>query len=152
MATVANFGAGFDGAAFKAAIRATMKMASPTQVPMKATFRWKTEKTHTLAGPGGRPYNFASTPTAVVAHSDVVLDEVAVQFVTRLTQGGGTAVGHFDTPRAILTMFTEEYDQVNGCDFVLLGGSTYRVDFWAPPVALFEVDVFTLHISAVDET
>lgn len=153
MATVTDptFGGGFDGAAFKTAIRNAMLMGSPNQVEMKATFRWKDEKSYSKAGPGGRSYDLTATPMTDTTPVDVVLDTVAVQFVPRTTLSGGTPVGEFDTPRAVITMFTEEYDQVFGCNRVLLGTNTYQVDFWAPPTPLFDVDVFHLHVSAVDE-
>jgi len=154
MATVTDpsFGAGFDAEAFKTAIRNAMLMGSPNQTAMKATFRWKEDKTYANSAPGGRPYNLRATPAADDTPEDVVLDYVAVQFIARSTLSGGTAVAEFDTPRAIITMFEEEYEQVHGCNRVVLGGNTYRVDFWAPPTPLFSVDVFHLHVSAVDES
>lgn len=156
MAKVNGFGTGFDAATFRTAIKNTMKMGSPNTVEQKATFRWKTFRAFSGSDSSGKPWVKDAVPVYEVSYPDVQID-CAVEFITRSTLSGGTAVGDFDTPRAIITVLDVDYvkiaqtSETDGADLVLLGGATYKIDFVAPPIALFDVDVYQIHCSAVDE-
>jgi hypothetical protein len=146
------FGAGFDADAFRDAIRSAMNMGLPENLSERATFQWKTKHSYTVGAPSGNPYDFSTTPETTTVHADVQIP-VAVEAVSSLgNQGGGTPIGEFDTPRMVLTVLDESYEQVKTADMVLLGGNTYFIQFWAPPMGLFDVTFYQCHIMAEDET
>lgn len=151
MAAVSGFGGGFNAEQFRTAIKNTMRMGAPQDTAQRATFRWKTIKTHSRGDRGGKPWDLTATPTAVTERDDVQVD-VAVEFSARTTLSGGTPIGEFDTPRAVITVLDEDYELIEGANFVLLGGNTYKIDFIAPPIGLFTVTVWQIYASAVDET
>ena len=144
---------GFDAATFRDSIQFAMNMGLPETTSERVTFRWTPEKDWRIEDPGGNPYDYSSTnaPTNTVAPADVQVD-AAVEFVTRTTLSGGTAIGEFNTPRAVITLLDVDYAQIEGADKVLLGGNTYYVDFVAPPMGLFDVTIYQIHCSAGDES
>lgn len=112
---------GFDPAQFRSAIHLAMRMGSPNLEADKATFRWDPVRTFNPQDPAHKPYFWSEVPTSDLTHSDVVLDEVAVEYV-----GGGrgaassTSVGVFVPRRATLTILDTERALVEGANWVLL--------------------------------
>ena len=152
MATPANpaFGGGFNADLFRENIKSTMQMGSPNAVADKATFQWPVNSTFVgKTDPSGRPYDFASQVVSENKKEDVQVD-CAVEFVTRA--GDGTPIGDFENPRAVLTLLDVDYEQVRGATKVLLGGNSYKILFTEPPVGLFTVTVFSIHLQAEDES
>jgi hypothetical protein len=143
--------AGFDAAGFRSAIRFAMNMGLPNATSERATFKWSTVRTFATADPAGSPYDFSSTPTASVTHADVLIP-VAVEFSARPAGSRDTAVGQFDSSRAVLTVLDEDYALVAGADLVLLGQNTYEIQFVGPPVGLFDVTIYQLFCDARDES
>jgi hypothetical protein len=143
--------AGFNAAQFRDAIKFAMNMGLPNTVSERATFRWIPDYTYSEADPGGTPYDLDAVPTATDAPEDVQVD-CAVEFVSRASASGGTAVGDFDVARAIITVLDTDYASIEGCNQVVLGGDTYDVDFVAPPMGLFEVTIYQIYCTAVDES
>lgn len=152
MATVSTAGfSGFNAALFREKIKATMRMGLPQNPALRATFKWLTVNTYSAHDSNGNPWSFSSVPATTSAHADVLID-CAVEFKPRATLAGGTEVGHFDTPRVVLTVLDDDYALVIGATHVLLGTNTYNIDFIAPPAGLFEVTIYEIHLSAVDES
>ncbi len=151
MARVTGFGTGFDADAFRTAIKNTMKMGAPQDTTQRATFIWTTTKTYSRSDSGGKPWTKDATVATTTTHAPVQVD-VAVEFIPRSTLAGGTPIGNFETPRAIITVLDEDYTSIEGADKVLLGTNTYNIDFIAPPIGLFEVTVIQIHCSAGDES
>lgn len=149
---MAGTNANFDATAFRDAIHQAMIMGSPNVTGNKATFRWSAVRTYSKADAGGKPYDFGATPVTETLHADVVLDKVAVEFSARPAGSRDSAIGEFDTSRAVLTLLDDEQALVAGANEVLLGGNTYEVQFVGPPVALFEVDVYSWFLEARDES
>ena len=150
MAKVSGFGTAFNSATFRTAIKNTMKMGSPTKTEEKVTFKWTTVTTYAKADSAGKAWKKDAAVVSTVTHADVLVD-CAVEFLARTTLSSGTPVGHFDTPRVIITLLDVDFALVDGADHVSLGGNDYKIDFVAPPVALFDVDVYSVYASAVDE-
>lgn len=150
MAKVPNFGTAFDADAFRTAIKNTMKMGAPTDASERATFIWTTVKTFSRADSGGKPWTKDATAATVVTHDPVQVD-VAVEFIPRATIASGTPMGAFESPRAVITVLDEDYALIEGANKVLLGGNSYTIDYIAPPVGLFDVTVYEIHCSAIDE-
>lgn len=143
--------AGFNPAAFRDAIRFAMHMGLPNATEERATFRWTTVRTYDTADPAGNPYDYTATPATSVAHDDVLIP-VAVEFSARPAGSRDTAVGQFDSSRAVITVLDEDYALVEGADLVLLGGNTYEVEFVGPPLGLFDVTIYQLYCDARDES
>ncbi len=143
--------AGFDPAAFIDGIKFAMSMGAPNKTADKVTFYWEPNRTFTNPDVHGNPYNRKQTPASSNTPDPVIVD-VAVEFVPRSTMSGGTPVGDFETPRAVLTLLGDEYEQVKTADYVTMGGNKYFIDFVAPPMALFSVDVYQIHVSAESES
>lgn len=146
---------GFDASEFRSAIKFAMRMGTPNPEDNRATFRWDVEKTYAVADANNNPYSWEAAPESETVYEDVQAD-VAVEFVTRSTLSGGNPIAEFDTPRAVLTILDVDWaiviDDGNrpAPDKVLLGGNTYNMDFVAPDIGLFDVNVYQLHCSAVD--
>lgn len=149
---MAGTNSSFDAAAFRDAIRSAMRMGAPGQVADRATFRWRPVRTYSRPDSAGLPYNFNSNPVTEVVKADVVLQEVAIEFTARPAGTRDTAVGQFDTSSVVLTLLDDQYELVEGANEVLIGGNTYVVNFVAPPMALFEVDVYQIYCEARDES
>lgn len=147
-----KFGSSFNAAKFRQAIKSTLEMAAPNTIADKAIFQWQRVLTYNSDTPvdaSGRPYRITAEVASVEAHEDVQVN-VAVEFVERAPNG--TALGQIDSPRVVLTVLDEDYALIVGADTVLLGTNQYKIDFWAPPIGLFGVDVHTAYAHATDET
>lgn len=149
--TDASFGAGFNAEAFRAAIRSTMQMGLPNAVPERATFQWKVERTYARPDPSQNPYEWTETPSTTTTHADVQIP-VAIEFSARPAGTVDTVVGQFDTARVTITVLDEDFALIEGADYVQLGENTYVIDFVGPPMGLFDVTVYQLFATAVDET
>lgn len=136
---------GFDAAAFRTAIKTAMVMGSPNTVALKATFQWRKAQTFATQDPAGRPYNLTAPPVTDTTPSQVVLDEVAVEYA--VPDARGTTVGEIVPRTATVTLLDEQYAQVQGADFVLLSGRTFEITT-VTALALFEVNVYQLHCQA----
>ncbi len=150
----------FDPVAFRDAIKFAMKMGTPNPTPNRATFQWDVERSYDIEDPNGNPYSWEKTPTAEVAYTEIQVD-VAVEFISRSTMSGLSPVAEFDTPRAVLTVLDEDWALVletntatprRSPDRVLLGTNTYNLDYIAPDIGLFDVNVYQIYCSAIDES
>lgn len=142
----------FDANFFRTQIRETMVMGLPS-VSERATFVWPEEKTYAVAtDPKGRPYDLGAAPTATTTHPDLQVP-VAVEFTGgSVTRTAYTQAGEEDAVRVIITALDVDYVLIKDYPHVLLGENTYKIDYWAPPVALFSVSVYQAYCSAMDES
>lgn len=147
---VSDLTSSFDSDGFREAIRNTMLMGMPNASSERVTFRWTDRKTFSKHDASGRPLNWYATPVSNITNPDVEVP-VAIEYSARASQAGNTTVGNFNNPRAVLTLLDVDFALVEGADKVIIDGSEYTVDFVEPPVGLFDVTVYTVHISAIDE-
>lgn len=145
-----TFGSDFDADAFRSAITSTMEMGMASGSD-EATFYWKATHTYDYQSGDRTPYDLSATPAASVAYRELVLP-VAQEFVSRSTGDRGTPFGEIQEPRMILTMLDIHYDQITGADGVIFSGADYSIDYTAPAIGLFGVNVYELHLSAMDES
>lgn len=143
--------AGFNAAEFRDAIKFAMHMGLPNATSERATFRWETERTWTIADSGGEPFNIHSDPASEVDHEDVLID-VAVEFANVRGADSGLSVGEFTAGRALITVLDEDLPSIEGADVVLLGQNTYDIKFIRPPLGLFDVTIYQLDCEARDES
>lgn len=143
--------AGFNAAEFRSAVKFAMNMGLPDSVAERATFRWETERTWSIADSGGEPFNIHEDPASETDHEDVQID-VAVEFANVRGADTGLSVGEFTSGRALITVLDEDMTSIEGADVVLLGGNTYDIKFIRPPIGLFDVTIYQLDCEARDET
>lgn len=149
---MAGSNSAFDPDLFRQKITDTMIMGLPPNVQDRATFRWKTEKTFTRPDPKGIPYNLNQAAITTDEHEDVQIP-VAVAIPTRATINKVyTPAGEInDDVRIVITVLDTHFPLVEGADYVLLGGNTYKIDYWGPPLGLFSVEIYQAFCSAEDE-
>lgn len=143
--------AAFDAAEFRDGVKFAMSMGLPDDTSERLTFRWRDDKTYTTADPTGKPYDYSDTPSRTVTKDDVQIT-AGVKFISRATSAANTPVGQMDLPRVIVTILDEDYDSVSDADEIVLDGNTYTIDYWEPPTGLFDVTIYNVHASAVDES
>ena len=145
--------AGFDASSVREALRFAMSMGLPDEEAQRVTFRWTTTNTYDLADNTGTPYDLTAVPTDVQTKDDVLIP-AAVEFMSArsFSSDSGTVFGEFQTPSAVITVLDEDYVSVVGADQVLLGGNTYKVIYVEPPLGLFDLTVYMIHVRAVDES
>lgn len=147
-----KFGSTFNAEAFRSAIKSTLEMAAPNAVADKAYFMWNETRVFDASvarDPSGKPYNIAAETAAINTPEDVQVN-VAIEF----SSGGtyGTALGEINSATVVITVLDEDYALIKGANKVRLGTNQYEIDFWAPPIGLFGVDIHTAYAHATDET
>lgn len=151
MSSRSAFASGFNSQNFRDAIISTMQMGEAQDPAQRATFHFRPEREYSSADNAGNPYDLTSTPINESTKADVQV-ECAIEFVPRSTMSGGTAVGQFETPRAVISLLDPEYQQIKDATEVSLGEDLYEIDFVEPPVSLFDQTLFRLHCHAVSES
>jgi hypothetical protein len=151
---MAGSDARFNSSFFRTQIRNTMMMGQPNAVSDRATFRWKIEKTYAGAtDPKGKPYDWGEAPLTETDHPDVQVPVAVEDSSGSLIRSAHTPAGEEnDRARVVLTVLDVDYEEIKDASWVILGGNTYRIDFWGPPMALFDVDVYHGFASALDES
>lgn len=142
--------AGFNSAEVRDALKFAMKMGLPEAQDERLTFRWRKDQTFARKDPAGRPYQWSDAPTSDNTPADVKVDG-AVEFSDRSSADAGTPVTRFNTPRVVVTLLDVDYVQVETADEIILDDATYIIDYVAPPVGLFDMTVYQIYASAVDE-
>lgn len=150
----------FDAAEFRDAIHFAMRMGLPEEAPERVTFQWNAEETHATPDSRGRGYNIKSAPTSTVSTANIVASlsvPVAVEFFDSKSSSGETSMGDFDIGRLKITMLDSSYAQIENPtlglpDSLIVDGNTYDIDYFAPPLGLFDVGVYSLYASARDES
>lgn len=127
-----------------------MEMGLPNATSERATFRWNAASTYEAEDVAHNPFDWTDDPVTETTHPDVQIP-VAVEFSARPAGTIDTTVGQFDNARAVITLLDTDYESVRGADEVLLGGNSYTVDFWGPPMGLFEVTIYQVYVTATDE-
>jgi hypothetical protein len=141
----------FSATRFRDAMRFVFQMAAPEAVERRVTFRWETERTFDGADPAGDPYFWDSAPLTTVSHADVQIDCV-VEFSARPAGSRDSAIGQFDTSRAVITLLDEDIASIQGADTAIINGNTYDIQFEGPAIGLFEVTLHQIFCEARDES
>lgn len=147
--TDSSFGSSFDAAAFRDAITSTMEMGLPTDESERVTFRFSAEETFETVDSAGHPFDYTASPTTVTPETDVQVP-VAVEFEARPASSLDTSLGQFDSPRGTVTILDTYYPDVEGADLVIVDGKEYTIEYWLPPVGLFDVTIYQCIITARD--
>lgn len=146
----------FDAAAFRDAIRFAMDMGTPEIDNPYGAFLWNTERTFTYAqDSSGAPLDWGASPATETERASVTIP-VALEFVSKGGDTMDTRIGEMDVSRCIVTILDEDYTSLLVYDNVLpnqvqFDEALYDIQFWAPPLALFDVVIHQVHCQAVDE-
>lgn len=151
---------GFSAAVFRDAISFAMAMGLPQEESERVTFRWISQKTWERPDSRGSNYDFTDSPTATVSADDQVASltlPCAVEFSARRTSSADTPMVDFDISAVTLTMLDVDYQQLLDAnlgmpDLVVIDGNTYEMNFWAPPMGMFDVTVYQAYAQARDES
>ena len=156
--TDTSFAAGaFDEDAFRSSIRSTMQMGMPSDPARQLTWHWDRDQTFDIPDTEGNPYDWTATPDTdvpgnVVEPTGSLVVVYAMEFSARPAASKDTEMGEFDGTRIIVTLLDTEFEQVKTADYCVFDGDRYRIDFTAPPVALFTVTVYSVFLTAEDES
>lgn len=150
----------FNAARFRDGVGFAMKMGIPDTLAERVTFFWDSVKTYTDADTKGEPYNWTDSPTATVSATSVPVSltvPVAVEFFDSKSSSGDTVLGDFDIGRVRVTMLDTAYAQLDDAnldkpDGLTIDGNIYDIDYWGPPVGLFDVTIYSVFASARDES
>jgi hypothetical protein len=139
--------AGFDKARIMAGLKTAMQFGAPTRVEDQATF-YKVVRT-TDDVPRDDDFIPFDPDAARTAKPTGIRVDCSVEYVDRseVTEQFGTI-----TPSRIkVTLLDPEYQKVKGFEYVVAGGDKYNYVSTEPPVALGNIDVWTVHCEAEDE-
>lgn len=145
-------GASFNSDEFRDAIRFAMNMGLPENEDERIIFKWNVVKTYDNPDPAGKPYFWNQSSDTTTTHADVSVP-AAVEFFHNKSSGkAGTPFGEIDSPYIIATLLDEDYENVRGAEIIEIDGSTYMVNFVAPPMGLFDTTIYQIFATAEDET
>jgi hypothetical protein len=156
MAVESAFASGFNEAAFRDAIRQTMRMGMPPVEADRLVWRWSRQRTYAPQDTARMPYDWTQVPaTDDPGNPDEEDGELVVDYALEFAgRGGGegTAMGVFDNSRATVTLMDTEYELVKTADFATIGPNVYEIEFVAPVIGLFAVGVYQVFLKAQDES
>lgn len=145
-----TFGSDFDADLFRQAITSTMEMGLPSDTSERITFVWNPVRDYNIEDTAGNPYDWTSTPTSEEDHPEVQIP-AAIQISTRGSLFDGTSMGVFNQQKLTVTILDTYYDQVKDADYMRFDDADYDINFWEPPMGLFDVTIYTIHGTARDE-
>lgn len=146
---MAGSNSGFDADGFREGIRFAMTMGLPEDESQRATFYFAPART--LDG------KIDSNDLPLDWAADIVDDDtpdpvtVPVAFEMDSRANEQTAAGRFDTPTVTITVLDEDYADIEGASYCVIGDATYDIEFVGPPLGLFDVTIYQLFLRARDE-
>lgn len=136
---------GFDGTAFRTAIRFVYDMAAPNVSEEKVYFFKATTLVYNVpVDTDNVPFDPAAT---VTRHQD---PPVTVPCGIEFQDVNGVVVdfGTVDAPRLVLTTLDQDYAKVKDAVYVTLRGMKYNYKRTVPPTSLFDVGLYDMHFEA----
>lgn len=152
---MAGTDARFNSDAFRSAIAFAMAMGSQeTNNEVGVEFRWVTRPSFTQQDAGGNPFTWDSAAASPGETTSVTV-LAAVEEVGRDTSSD-TSIGLFNTPSVIITLLDDQYERIfdeagRRADIAIFQEAEYEVQYVAPAMALFDVNVYQVHCRARDE-
>lgn len=148
----------FNAAEFRDAIQFAMRMGFPEDENQQITWQWDPLREFVQQDSTGSPWEFkASEVTSTETITDMIVN-CAISFrPAGASTTGGTPLGVLDVASATVTMLDEEMDALLAHgdgrfpNKAQLDEATYFVQYIAPPYGLFEVTVYDIILTALDE-
>ncbi len=144
----------FDPTQFRFFIKQTMKMGIPTATDEKLTWHFKPVQDFTPQDPALKPYDWSTPPESSEPGnpdlpSGVAIVDYALEFSAGTSSEGD--VGRFDTSRLKVTLLDVDYEVIKTADYATIGRVYYNIKFVAPPIGMFSVTVYEVHLVARDQ-
>jgi hypothetical protein len=142
-------GSGFNAAEFRDAIHFAMRLGAAPDPAEQVTFHFASAKsTMSPADGSGTPFN----PNATIARTTAppVKVDCAVEYFD--AEGNATAFGFQAPTRLRITLLDVDYEQVEGCAYVVIHGDRYNFRRTEPPLGLFDVGLKIMHFTAEGES
>ena len=129
-----------------AGLHQAMAIGMPSRTEDRATFFIPAETVDPGEDDEGVPFNPATRPTSTPTKKTV---PCAVEYVdgTELPSN----MGVIQASKLKITLLDPEYQQVKGFDFVVIAGQRYYYRKTESPVALGNLDVWTVQVQAEDQ-
>jgi hypothetical protein len=144
--------AGFNSDVVRDALEFAMKMGMPDNAAERVKFIFKAQHTYANEDPTGNPYEWSAPPTATISERREVEVPVAMEFISRTSQGRDTTMGHLLPSHVEIYILDTYIDDVRGADELMVDGNVYKITAWPPPHALFDFTLYPCLAEAVDES
>lgn len=143
--------AGFNAAQVRSALEFAMKMGMPEMSSERVRFVFRATHTYTREDPIGLPYEWDAAPATTVGEDREVEVPVAMEFVSRVSQGRDTSMGFILPAHVELYIMDTYINEVRDADEVFIDTNRYRIMSWPPPIGLFDFTLYPCLVEAVDE-
>jgi hypothetical protein len=131
----------FDADGFRAGIRFAMGMGAPVDTASQAVFHFAPAPAGPQPADGaGLPFNPSSAQSTT--NAPAVRVACSVEFARQ--EGDHERVGYVVPGRLRVLLLDEDYAQVEGCSYMVLGGDRYDYRYEEPPAGLFQVGIHAL--------
>lgn len=129
-----------------------MKLGMPDNETERVKFIFKAQHTYAQEDPTGNPYEWSAPPTSTVSEHREVEVPVAMEFISRTSQGRDTSMGYLLPSHVEIYIMDRHIDDVRGADELMVDGNVYKITAWPPPHALFDFTLYPVLAEAVDES
>lgn len=136
----------FPAAAFRAAIQGAYDMAAAVNADDQATFYFPTQLVYNTSAVDGAGVPFDPNTTVTRTVPTPVKVPCGIEYFS--STGEVTVFGDTVPARAVITVLDEDYEQIEGCLYVVLGGEKYKLTETEPPSGLFDVGLYTMHFKS----
>lgn len=138
----------FNAAEFRTAIQFVYDMAAPPVEEERATFLFPSTLVYdnsTVVSADSVPFDPDKTVISVPSPSKQVA--CGVEYFD--ARGNPTNFGTITPARAVVTLLDEDYAKIKGFTYVVLRGEQYEYDRTEYPKGLFDVGLYSIHVTAV---
>lgn len=139
---------GFDPAQFRNAIRFVYDMAAPPVDDEQATFYGPSTLVYT-GSVDDEEVPFDPETTVVSTPATGVKVPCGIEYLD--ADGQAVVFGTVTPSKVKISLLDEEYAQVAGALYVVIGGEKYLYRRTEPPSGLFDVGIYTMHFVAENE-
>lgn len=138
----------FNAAEFRTGIQAAMEMGAALEADEQVTFHFPSTLVYnTPADDTDTPFDPTTTVTATPAVPKRV--PCAVEYFDAENQP--TSFGLIAPTRLEIMLLDEDYEQVKAATYVVAHGDRYNFRRTQPPGGLFDVGLYVMHFTAVNE-
>jgi hypothetical protein len=137
----------FDSAAVRDGLRLAMQVGLPAGTDDQPLFVMPTTTTGAGLDAGGTPFNATTRPTRTTPTGKKV--PCAIEYL----DGAGKLEGFgvIAPSYVLLTLLDEDFEQVRGFAYVVIGGNKYWYEREFPPVGLVDIGVHQIKCRSEDE-
>jgi hypothetical protein len=146
---MAGINSGFDPEAFRTGIRFVFNMAASPSTDEQVAFYFPSTLVYNRSV-DTEDVPFDPTATVTSTPSLPVRAPCAVEYFD--SDGTAGAFGVITPSRVATTLLDGDYELVKGATYIVIAGDRYNYRRTEPPSGLFDVGLYVMHWSAVDET